>query len=148
MIFDIINPSDACTLEADDFEVAAIAGFFLGAGRYGLRQLDGERELEMPILMFGADSWFQQMFGRSFEESMQWVTRHCHEELTAALDSVVYGDAADRLAFVELTRSMTPEWRTTKRREWNEARRSSMNDIGKQARVLVQRLRAKLREAV
>lgn len=148
MIFDIINPSDACTLEAGDFEVAAIACFFLGAGRYGLRQLDDDRKLEMPILMFGADSWFQEMFGRSFEESVQSTTKLSRDELTAALDSVLYGDAVDRLTFAELTQSMPPEERATKRREWNEVRRSSMNDIGKQARVLVQRLRAKQREAV
>ena len=40
MKFEIINPSDACTMYAPDLEVAAVAVSFLGDGKYPLEGLD------------------------------------------------------------------------------------------------------------
>ena len=34
MLLNLINPSDPYTLEADDFEIAAVAVCLLGAGKY------------------------------------------------------------------------------------------------------------------
>ena len=66
MIFEIINPSDACTLEAFDHEVASIACCFIGSGKYALKGID--TDLEVPLFIFGDhDEWFTASFNKGMD---------------------------------------------------------------------------------
>jgi len=70
--FEIINPSDPYTIESDDFAAAAGACVLLGEGAYGLREVDGERE--MPIFLLAPlariDGWFRDNCGGSLNETL------------------------------------------------------------------------------
>lgn len=142
MIFDIINPSDKCTIEADDIEVAAVACLLLGGGQYALKEVGAESTpaREVPIFMFGGlEKWFQENIGGSLEDSMNRCRSQKLDLLVETLDGFLYGSAADREEFARQTKGMHASEVFRERLKWNEERRSSMNDIGKQARVLAHR---------
>ena len=86
MLFEIINPSDAYTMEASDLETAAVAVVVLGHGMYGLRGLGDADGKDVPVFILGGhDEWFATQFGRLFEESVDRVDRAA---LASALGSV------------------------------------------------------------
>ena len=117
MKFEIINPSDACTMHAPDLEVAAVAVSFLGDGKYPLEGLDDAAGQGVPAFLFGGhDEWFSSKFGMSFQDTAEHVLNHRNEELATTLDSVTL-------------RGTT---------------RTSMNDIGGRARALAQAVRRKV----
>jgi len=116
MKFEIINPSDACTMYAPDLEVAAVAVSFLGDGKYPLEGLDDAAGQGVPAFLFGGhDEWFSAKFGMSFQDTAEHVLNHRNEELATALDSVML-----------------------------RGTRSSMNDIAGRARALAQAVRRKV----
>ena len=116
MKFEIINPSDACTMYAPDLEVAAVAVSFLGDGKYPLEGLDDAAGQGVPAFLFGGhDEWFSAKFGMSFQDTAEHVLYHRNEELATALDSVML-----------------------------RGTRSSMNDIAGRARALAQAVRRKV----
>jgi len=87
MKFEIINPSDECYIEGDDFKTIAVATALLGEGAYGLRQVDGD--LEMPVLCFAGfgdpNTWFKKQFNETFEQSFISINKN---ELKKAFLSV------------------------------------------------------------
>lgn len=116
MKYEIGNPSDPYEMTCDDHEVAAIAVPILGQGAYPLIGKDGDRSRDVPHFLFGgADAWFRETFGRSYEESLDHVVETKADGLIAALDSVTL----------------------------LVARRSSVNDIGGRAKAIAQRLRSR-----
>lgn len=128
MIFEIINPSDPYTLEANDFEVASVAVVLLGQGAYGMKQLDGDKSLEIPIMMFGgADQWFTDNFGDNAETVIGRVVNEKCLQLADILDSVRIGGLEDR----------------EKGEDYRDQRRSSLNDIGRRANLYTKNLREK-----
>lgn len=91
MLFDLINPSDPYTLEADDFEIAAVAVCLLGAGKYPATALgnDAREDNNVPPFLFGGhDDWFNQRFGASFEATAERVLEGRADALARALESV------------------------------------------------------------
>ncbi len=130
MLFDLINPSDSYTFQADTLECAAIATLLLGTGQYGARQLDGKEEVPI-FLLGGAEQWFTDKFGRSIEDSLKLHKGERAEELIACLNSVLIGDRKE----YECTLPMIAD---DKRDEWvagwHDRNRSSMNDIGSRAK--------------
>lgn len=85
MKFNLINPSDAYTMEAEDLEVAAVAVCFLGAGRYALEGIGEDQGQDVPIFLFnGHDEWFTEKFGMNFEGTSNRVVDHRAEALAAA----------------------------------------------------------------
>lgn len=89
MKFNLINPSDAYTMEAEDLEVAAVAVCFLGAGRYALEGIGEDQGQDVPIFLFnGHDEWFTEKFGMNFEDTSNRVVNHRAEALATAFDSV------------------------------------------------------------
>jgi hypothetical protein len=133
MICEIINPSDAYTLEADDFDVACVAVAILGNGAYGLEADDGRKS---PVF-FGWDDWFA---ARGIVELGPYVEAH-REEIARVLGSVMIGDRRQR-ADADAMLAMLPEGR---RAEWlagrHDRHRSSMNDIGSKAARVAERMR-------
>lgn len=121
MRFDLINPSDPYTFDADDMEVAAVAVCLLGAGKYPADAIgdDADKGNNVPAFLFGGhDEWFQSRFGGSFEE----IAAKCLKERTDAV--------ARSLESMKLCRE----------------RASSLNDIGAAARRLAAAIREKYGE--
>jgi hypothetical protein len=146
MIFDLINPSDACLMISDDFEAAAVAICLLGEGKYSLEQLDANplaTPLEVPMFLFGGhEEWFKKTFGHDFETSAKIYRDDKLKALTDALDSVVYGKLGDLKAYDDAMELITQvEGRNEFKRRWNDRKRGSMNNIGKRAHALAQALR-------
>jgi hypothetical protein len=119
MIFNIVNPSDACTLESDDLAAAGAACTLLGEGRYALRELGGDAEV--PLFLFAKldriDAWFREHGG----ENLNGVLSTKLPAIARALESVKLG---------------TPDRR--------DVERSSLNDIMGRAHELARQLRKRL----
>jgi len=146
MLYDIVNPSDAYTIEAPDLEIATVACCVLGEGQYAFRPIGDETAQEVPLMMFGGtDEWFQQHFnGRDAGAVIGDVMEHRSADLADCLDSCLIGDAHSRQEYsraLELIES--PENREKFRAERHDQRRSSMNDIGGRAYKIAKRLREK-----
>jgi len=85
--FNIINPSDPYTMEADDFKIAAVAVCLLGSGKYPLNGIDND--LNVPPFLFGGhDEWFIEKFGGTYEAVAGAVIKTRGEELARCFDSV------------------------------------------------------------
>ena len=129
MIFEIVNPSDKCTLEAFDHEVAAIACVLIGNGKYALDGID--TKLEVPIFMFGGhDEWFTETFGRNVSDSLGYIKANKANELITCLNSVMLGSAESRASFKKGLELITDaEKREEWRQHWLNERRTSLNNI-------------------
>jgi len=117
MRFDLINPSDPYTLEADDFEIAAVAVCLLGNGKYPADALgdDANKSNNVPAFLFGGhDEWFQARFGGTYEAVAERVLKERADALARCFESVKLG----------------------------RERRTSMNDIGGKARELAKAVRS------
>lgn len=141
MLFEIINPSDAYTIEAPDLEIAACACVVLGQGKYAFKPLDDGGE-EVPLFLFGGhDEWFTEKCGANLDTTLERVLENRRADLANCLDSALIGSAADRREFDMMTAGDTPEQRTAKRDARHEQRRSSLNDIGGRAYAIATNLR-------
>ncbi|ENV14705.1 hypothetical protein F965_00051 [Acinetobacter schindleri NIPH 900] len=129
MLFEIINPSDECTMQGDNLEVLAVACCLIGSGRYALKGLDTEESV--PMFIFGGhDEWFSEKFGRKFDESMDKVTKDHMLELVQSLDSVLLGNQKDRQDYEKTLQSIESEQaKLAFKQEFKEKNRSSINDI-------------------
>lgn len=81
MKYELINPSDAIVLEADDLRDAACAALIVGAGAYGLSDESGD--IVMPIMLFRLDAaWIQSHFdegdsrGTPEDVVVRWLRDH------------------------------------------------------------------------
>lgn len=80
--FEIINPSDKCFIEGDNFKTVCVATAIVGAGQYGLEEIDGD--LSMPVLIF-ATGWFEDEFKQNIESAMAEVPKI---DIAEVLDTV------------------------------------------------------------
>lgn len=142
MLFNIINPSDPYTMRAVDLEVAAVAVCVLGEGKYALEEIGGERLGQVPMFPTGGhDEWFTKQFGRNFADTLNHVCEKRHDELIKALASVHLGTPADKAAFDErAAQCPDPEAVVELLHELHDAKRTSMNDIGRRAWSMAQAL--------
>jgi hypothetical protein len=155
MIFDISNPSDPYLMEAPDLEVAAVAVALLGEGKYGLDEVSMEtgREVEngvkVPIFLLGGiQEWFQASFNRSLEEVLKHVTGARTAELVACFRGITLGSAKDRIFYLSaLSKIDDPEKKAAFAAEWDDKKRSSMNNIGARAQRLAEHFSKKKEEA-
>ena len=93
MKFEISNPSDKAFIESDNFETVCLATCILGAGYYGLNEVDGEKS--MPIFVLGgSDEFFKREFNKSFEKSLNAMDKN---ELANTLDTVHLAGARSSL---------------------------------------------------
>ena len=132
-VYEIINPSDKCTLEAPGDAVAAVAVLLLGQGAFGVERCDGDTM--RPILPFfrfasnaevALEAWARDELGTPLDDNIS-----AHKSLlAAALESVLYGSAEDRRVYHRaLDLIDDPTKRQQWRDEWEDSRRSSMNKI-------------------
>lgn len=116
MKFEIVNPSDAYTMEADDMEVAAVACCLLGDGKYALKGVGEDAGSDVPVFLLGGhDRWFISKFGMDYETTATHCLEHRVGDLARAFDSVTLTSGS----------------------------RSSLNNIGARARALAQAVRRK-----
>lgn len=146
MIWEIVNPSDACTIEAPTLEPAALACILIGtSGQYALDPEDGNKENSFPMMMFvqDADKYWITHFGHNMLEGFK---AHGDDVITA-LQSIIYGSIADRHTFFRLLGTVEPDKQTEFRRRWNDNRRTSMNDIGGRAMLMAEKLAERAAQA-
>lgn len=143
MLYSISNTSDPYTIEASYLDVAAMTSILLGQGNYAFDPLnDGEK---IPMFAFGGgDAWCQDHFGEDLMEMSNRVMDTKLSQVADCLDSVLYGDAKDRVEFLEETKDLDrPNFEATRiMRQQDKC--SSMNDIGDRA----YRMAAKLRKSI
>ena len=142
MIYEIINPSDPYTLEADEPSVACAACLLLSPA-FGLRSQDDS--VNMPPARFaGYQEWFEEHFHANVDK---FIKSHLLE-IVAVLDSVLIGEAQDRIDFYEALK-LTDD--PAKKQQWREQylarRRSSMNNIGGEAMRMADGIRASVAKA-
>jgi hypothetical protein len=140
MLYEIINPSDAYTMDVPDLEVAAVAIALLGEGRYGLQPLEEGGE-HIPIFMAAGDEWFTEHFSRDLTQTYELVTTTKRTELADAFDSVIIGGKNERFLYLKAVDPLTEADRRAFRKEWLDKRRSSMNNIGGRAWALAEHFR-------
>jgi hypothetical protein len=130
--YEIINPSDAYTLQAKDPMVAALACMVLGEGAYGLEDEKGEEVC--PFFIFGGDpdAWLRENFGQGLEQALK---SHA-AEIAEVLDSVLIGGFDDRREYESAVALMTPEGAAAYRAIRADIKRTSMNNIGAMAAKL------------
>ncbi len=127
--YEIINPSDAYTLQAKDYNVACVCVAILGNGMYGISG--------SPIIK-GWDMFFTGL-GIDLEKFIpeRWA------EMAECFDSVLIKTrtAEDRAAVEKQMEGMDTAARAKFLDERHDRLRSSMNDIGGRAMALAARLR-------
>lgn len=128
-IYEIVNPSDAYTIDHADENVACAAALLLGEGHYALTREDGERTL--PLFIFGgADAWLE---ARGMMPFGAWIDAHL-VAIADALDSVTIGDFEERRKLAAKLATFEPAERDGIRAAHHDRKRSSMNNIGARAR--------------
>ena len=126
-IFEISNPSDKYTVEAEDWPVACVSCLIIGKGNYGLREIDGDHK--MPIfLLAGFDEWVEAEFEMTAQEFVGSVDKM---DVAACLNSIVVGD---RAAYMKGLGDKTGEEADAFWEVWDDLHRSSLNNMGGYAR--------------
>lgn len=129
MIYEICNPSDAMTIEADEDLVAALAGLYLGQGQVGITSAKGEDVL--PIFIFGGDealvAWLKTV-GIDGIDGLKTTLMTRKDEIAACLESIAYGSITDRKGIMAVVEGKEHHERLEAMAKWNDAQRSSLND--------------------
>lgn len=133
-VYEIINPSDYCTVIADDAEpgAAGIAIYNLSTG-YGLRDTKTGELFVPPALFGGADEWLQ----KKGVDSPEWTLKN-KDKIIPIWESCVYGDRED---FTIAARDLKDDELIQFQRKWNERKRSSMSNISAACFALAAKLK-------
>lgn len=133
-VYEIVNPSDACTIEAPDDKHAVAAGITLGRGSYGIRECRTGRHV-LSLGLFGIPAELVEHFGPGdasacIETMTEWQIDNAAAQ-AAVFESFVYGSASERAFYATaIADSKEPAKFKAAHRD---RKRSSMNDIGKAA---------------
>ena len=135
-LYELINPSDGYTFYAVSPEVAAAAAWII-SGNYGAVCLDGDG-VDYGVGLFGIPKAFEEKVG-----SIEKFIEDHSAELADALGSFVVGTNSrrERKQYDETVAALKPEAVEKWKADWSDAKRSSMNDIGKVASQRVAQLR-------
>lgn len=136
-VWEIINPSDAYTIEAPTFPIAAAATLMLGEGRLGLSP-ENEDDPSLPLFLFGGHEKFVADY---FDGDLTAFLMANEAGIADALDSVLLGGFGRRADYAAAMAAIDdPAKREAFREKWQD-KRSSLNDIGHAAWRLAERLR-------
>jgi dienelactone hydrolase len=123
-VYEIINPSDKCTIEADDPLVASVAILCVFNGSYSLHDKDNNQVL--PLFLFGsADEWLKE---QGINDLNQYFKDN-KDALIYTLESILYGGFEDRAFYNETVKLMDKEKIAEYRQMWNDNRRTSATNI-------------------
>lgn len=148
MLYEIINPSDPYTFEAESYAVASLAVLVLGNGQLGVERIDGtEMSTSTPFVAFSsqpdedADAWARSVFGgKSLSEALDANMR----AVGTALSSVLIGRKTDRVLYDAAVANMNETQKDDYTRLWHDRKRNSMNDIGARARKIAETIMVKV----
>ncbi len=118
MIYEVINPSDPVTLEAQDIEAAQAACLLLGEGAYALHDADGKEVMPL-FLLGGLNEWAEQ---HKFD--LGRIRRDKLPAVIECLESAACCEIRDRQAILAAVGD-DPEALA----RYNDTKRSSLNDI-------------------
>ena len=137
MIYEVINPSDAVTIECGSPLVAGLSVLLLGEGRYGAEGEDGSTAI--PLMLFGGEKavarWlagcgYAGGLGDALAEHRGSIARCLRTAMVCSIDerrgliaAVVAGGGDEGKVFAAL----------------NDARRTSMNNICGRAYAIAER---------
>lgn len=146
-IYEIINPSDACTIEAPDDKTAIAAVTLLSSGAYGLRAEDGRDVCglslfggiaEQIVEAFLPDRQVENVVESTIAAMMVWIKEN-KKAVADVFDSFVYGNAGERAFLAEAMAQAKDPAKVKAAHE--DRRRSSLNNIGAAAAAYAARLR-------
>jgi hypothetical protein len=136
MIYELSNPSDQITFEADDDKVASACCLILGHGNYGLNR-DGETVV--PIFLFAKEpevvAWLEE---HGLKELGEFMDAHA-AQMAECLSSSAVCSVADRKAMKAVV-SQGGSMREALD-AWNDAKRTSISDICGRAMQLADQFR-------
>lgn len=141
-VYEIINPSDTYTLKAASDEVATLAILLLGNGNYGGHKR-GDDAFSVPMTLFSRNP--QAEVDAAFAKYGGFIAaiKAMNQDVAEALESVLIGSFSDRdIAESALLQMPEVEQRVKWLRDRHNTMRSSMNDIGKTALNMAEKLRA------
>jgi len=134
-VYEIANPSDAITIESDDGIAAGLAITMISNGQYCIN--DEHDKSPVPMFIFGGfEEWMKEK-----GLNLDTYVKENAVKMAEALESVLYGGFSDRKIFESATAKMSKENALKFREEWNESKRSSMNNIGLVCQNYAKRLR-------
>lgn len=123
MIYEIINPSDPITIEHDDDKIAASAILYLGRGKLGLTDEEGNDVL--PVFLLSDEKYVEEwMQERGIDKEFFKANRAA---IADCLDTAVVGSIMDRKGIIAAI-SKEEDYRGAIER-WNDVQRTSLNDI-------------------
>ena len=132
-IYELVNPSDAVTIEAPSDFVAGLVGVLLGEGKYGVRREDGESAC--PLFIFNAEAKFAQWLGEHGHAHLADALETHLPDVIAGLRSVVYGTLRARGGIVAAVQASGGDMKAALA-AFNDSQRTSLNDIGGRAMAL------------
>lgn len=137
MQYELINPSDAYTFEANSREVAALTVFNISTA-YAAHAETGKDDDGVPMFIFGgAVDWYKETFGRSPDEGITALIT----DVANALESFMLGHFEDRRRYKAALNAITDSKnRAMFMAEWQDGR-SSLNDIGTYAHRLATQIK-------
>jgi len=128
--WELINPSDKYTFEADEPIVACMVATILSPS-FGAKQidpaLDSDATVGMLALSDNPEVFFEETYGISMSDAMDKYIK----QIKKSFESFVAGDRKEYFAileFIDITRK-----RNEFQAWWNDKKRSSMNNIGEAA---------------
>lgn len=134
-VYEIINPSDQCTCEAESLGVAAFSAILV-CPRYGVKCEETKEEF---FEFFGAVDAFTAKF-RAPEKFLA----DNKAAIIACLESFCYESAFERAAYNRALELIDdPTKKQTYRDEWEDKRRTSMSKICKAAWAYAKGLKKK-----
>jgi len=147
-IWDISNPSDPYTMEGE-FIPVTIAGVLLGGGKYVITPLDesghdseNAKEETTCFLFGGFEEWCKK---HGIADASKWLD--VPENITSVadvLDSVMIGHPSERAIVKSAIEKMSKEDALKWLNERHEKECTSLNDIGKRAKLIANQLRKKI----
>jgi hypothetical protein len=142
MLFEIQNPSDQMTIEADDYVVAGVAMLYLGEGKIGLTDEAGETAF--PILAMGGDEalngWLDHV-GIGLLDDLRPYCVENKDKIAVCLESIVYGSITDRKAIMATVEGREHHEQLVAMKAWNDVKRTSLSDYSSVAFNLASQIR-------
>lgn len=140
-IWIITSPSDAVTIEADDFRLVAFFTCILGDGLYSAKEWGTDAPRVVPFLPGDRfDEWFNSNFGKDYETCAMEVDKGA---LAEVFDSVIVGRPEDRGSALErIAAAVDPKKRKVERQRINRERAGTGWQVFELAEKWADKLRA------
>ena len=145
MLYELINPSDPITFYADTLAAATGAVVLIGRGWYGAEPED-EGYTTVPLMSFMGAEAFQQWFQERFDapvDDLSGFLSYYRKDIIQALRTFATASFAERQLYdVALAAITDSDKRAEFLAQWDDIKRSSLNDIVNKAHKIADELAA------